>query len=184
MINNYFKKYFISLFLFLSCLGVKASILDESEAYLKKLQSLTFLKDRKSSLERPRQCAYEEDLKEEAEVSGKKVQNLLSQFEEVTKLLKKEECSKAGKSVFIKIEKDLSEMRTAQEKFMKDTKMKTDKKGLTDFSGAKWDTVLGNKVLDNWGKLTKVPECGPRFKKREILGKITNFTTNILFTGM
>ena len=184
MRNNYLKKYFISLFLILFPLGIKASILDESEAYLKKLKELTFLKYRKSSLERPRQCAYEEDLKEESKASGKKVQNLLSQFEEVTKLLKKEECSHAGKSIFIKIEKDLSDMRAAQEKFMKDTKMKTDVKGLTDFSGAKWDPVLGNKVLENWGKLTKVPECGPRFKKREILGKITNFTTNILFTGM
>ena len=184
MISNYLKKSFIIAFLFLFCLGVKASILDESEAYLKKLKNLTFLKNRKSSLERPKQCAYEKDLKEEAKISGKKVQNLLDQFEEVTKLLKKEECSKAGKSIFIKIEKDLSDMREAQEKFMKDTKMATAKKGLTDFSGAKWDPVLGNKVLDNWGKLTKVPECGPRFKKREILGKITNFTTNILFTGM
>ena len=102
MSNNYLKKYFISLFLILFPLGIKASILDESEAYLKKLKELTFLKYRKSSLERPRQCAYEEDLKEESKTSGKKVQNLLSQFEEVTKLLKKEECSHAGKSIFIK----------------------------------------------------------------------------------
>ena len=165
-------------------LKLEANILNEAEGYLNKLKRMTFLKDRKSSLERPKQCVYKEELEEEVQDHGKTSQNLLLQFKEVTELLKKEECREVGKSIFLKIEKDLSDMRESQEKFMKDGEMKTDKKGLTDFSGARWDPVLGNKVLENWGKLTQVPACEDRFRARKVLGYITNFTTNLLFTGM
>ena len=179
------KMVFVPLFIFLFFpLKVEANLLNEAESYLQKLRKITFLKDRKSSLERPKQCIYKEDLQGEVDDHGKTSQNLLLQFKEMTELLKKEECREAGKSTFLKIEKDLDEMRKIQEKFMKDSKMTTAKKGLTDFSGARWDPALGNKVLENWGKLTQVPACKDRFKARKVLGYMTNFTTNLLFTGM
>ncbi len=88
------KMVLVSLFLFFP-LKVEANLLNEAESYLQKMRKITFLKDRKSSLERPKQCVYKEDLEGEVDDHGKTSQNLLLQFKEMTELLKKEECREA-----------------------------------------------------------------------------------------
>ena len=100
------KMVLVSLFIFLFFpTKAAANFLNEAESYLQKMRKITFLKDRKSSLERPKQCVYKEDLEGEVDDHGKISQNLLLQFKEMTDLLKKEECREAGKSIFLKIEK-------------------------------------------------------------------------------
>ena len=69
------KKAFLFFFVFSIFMEAKAGLLNEAENYLKMLKKMSFLKERKSSLERPTQCVYKEELEEEKKEKGSSGQN-------------------------------------------------------------------------------------------------------------